>query len=191
MRRSGGRRDGVDQPFAPGAEHTRAASQKARKAGIRVNAVGSARRKHGIDLFTRSHTCVSSCRWSPAAHRRRRAISRLVYLLRAARLDHGADPRRRGLGFRRRLAGLPRWHRMGQHVDHRSAARSGGGILRAAATRWNGPSEIPCPRCLASIIGLPQLDHADRDSGHCTVHGRSWRCETRLTASRPRSTSCI
>jgi len=35
----------------------------------------------------------------------------------------------------------------------------------------NGPSEIPRPRCLASIIRLPQLDHADRDSGHCAVDG--------------------
>ena len=106
-----------------------------------------------------------------SAHPRRRAISRPVHLLRAARLDHGADPCRRGLGFRRRLAGLPRRHRVGQRADHSVAARAGGGILRTAAIRWNGPSELPCPRRLASTIGLPQLNHANRDSSDSAVDG--------------------
>ena len=84
-------------------------------------------------------------------------ISGPVHLLRAARLDHGTDPSRRRLGFWRRLAGLSRRHRVGRRADHRAAARAGGRMFRAAATRWNGPGEIPRPRRLAASIGLPRL----------------------------------
>ena len=36
---------------------------------------------------------------------------------------------------------------------------------------WNGPSTVPRPRRLAPSFGLHQLDHADRNPGHCAVDG--------------------
>ena len=69
------------------------------------------------------------------ARRGRRRLYRQVQLLCPARLDDGADSRRRGLGFRRRLAGLSPRRRLGCGADDRAAAHTGGRDLRGAARR--------------------------------------------------------
>ena len=92
------------------------------------------------------------------ARRRRRPVSRQIHLLRPARLDLRADRRRGRLGFRRRLAGLPRRLRLGCGTDDRADAHAGGGIFPAAA----GSGTNRCgsaPRRLA-----PASDYSARSS---------------------------
>ena len=60
------------------------------------------------------------------ACRGRCAVYRQVQLFRPARLDLGADRRRGGVGFRRRVAGLSARDRMGRGADRHIAADAGG-----------------------------------------------------------------
>ena len=85
-----------------------------------------------------------------AARRGRCAIYRQVQLFRPARLDLGADRRRGGVGFRRRVAGLSARVRMGRGADRRIAAHAGGRVLPAASGCRHQPAAVPRPRHLAS-----------------------------------------
>ena len=75
-------------------------------------------------------------------------LYRPLQLFRPHRHDDSADPRRRGLGFRRRLAGLSDRRRLGRRPDGCAAARAGGRDRRAerGAAGRGGPPRFRAAR---------------------------------------------